>query len=159
MSSVRTLHAQSIKAKPCIFTLKGRTLNFSCAVAPTYKSLFEVTKLQANFTSPPRSDHHCSSTDLGFYDILRQHHGKKNELHHINSQQSFEALPLKPNGQIKNMGAPDQKHPIQQSLGIDRRMNFAGGTFRNTTIQPVRWEEASERSSLGARETLGQSPL
>jgi hypothetical protein len=40
-------------------------------------SLFAVTKLQANSTSPSSSDHHCSSTDLGFHDLLRQLHGKK----------------------------------------------------------------------------------
>jgi hypothetical protein len=68
---------QPIKARPWIFTLKDRTLNFSCAVAPTYKSLFEVTKHQASSTSPPSSDHHCSSTNLGFHDLLRQLHGKK----------------------------------------------------------------------------------
>jgi hypothetical protein len=66
---------------------------------------------------------------------------KENELHDINSQQSFEALPLKPNGQIKNMGAHDRNHPIQQSSGIYRSMNFAGRAFRNPTIHPNWWEQ------------------
>jgi hypothetical protein len=34
-------------------------------------------KNQANSTSPPSSDHHCSSTDLGFHDLLRQLYEKK----------------------------------------------------------------------------------
>jgi hypothetical protein len=59
------------------FTLKDRTLNFSCLVAPTNKSLFEVMKLQANSITPSSSDHHCSSTNLGFHDLLCQLHGKK----------------------------------------------------------------------------------
>jgi hypothetical protein len=57
------------------------------------------------------------------------------------------------------MGPHDRKHPIKQSLGIDRTMNFAGSAFRNTTIQPTWWEEASDRSSLGARGIRGPPPL
>jgi hypothetical protein len=56
---------QPIKARPWILTLKDKTLNFSCAAALTYPSLFQVTKHQANSTSPPTSDHHSCSTDLG----------------------------------------------------------------------------------------------
>jgi hypothetical protein len=57
------------------------------------------------------------------------------------------------------MGAHDQKYPIQQSPGIDRTMNFVGRAFRNTKIQPARWEEASDRSSLDARGIRGPPPL
>jgi hypothetical protein len=32
-------HTQPIKATPSIFTLKGKTLDFSCALAPTYMPL------------------------------------------------------------------------------------------------------------------------
>ena len=56
-------------------------------------------------------------------------------LHDINSQQSFKALPLKPNGQIKTWVRPTEYHPIQQSPGMKRPMEFAGGAFRNTTVQ------------------------
>jgi hypothetical protein len=48
---------------------------------------------------------------------------------------------------------------MQQSLGIDRTMNFAGRTFQNTTIQPTQQEEASDRYSLGARGILSQLAL
>jgi hypothetical protein len=51
-----------------------------------------------------------------------------------NSQQSFAALPLKPNGQIKIRVHPTESHPIQQSPGMTRLMEFIGGAFRNTTL-------------------------
>jgi hypothetical protein len=44
---------QPINARHWIFTLKYKNLNFSYVVAPIYMSLFQVTKHQANFTSPP----------------------------------------------------------------------------------------------------------
>jgi hypothetical protein len=53
-----------------------------------------------------------------------------------NMQQSFETLPLKPNGQVKTQEQMTESHPIQQSLGMMRPMEFAGGAFRNTTLQP-----------------------
>jgi hypothetical protein len=57
------------------------------------------------------------------------------------------------------MGAHDQKYPIQQSSGIDRIMNFAGRAFQNMKIQLARWEEASDRSSLGTRGIKGPPQL
>jgi hypothetical protein len=57
------------------------------------------------------------------------------------------------------MGAHNQKHPIQQSSGIDGIMNFSSWAFRNTKIQPARWEEASDRSSPVARGIRGPPPL
>jgi hypothetical protein len=38
-------------------------------------------------------------------------------------------------------------------------MNFTSRAFRNTKIQPARWEKASDRSSLGARGIRGPPPL
>jgi hypothetical protein len=56
--------------------------------------------------------------------------------HDINSQQSFEAPPLKPNGQRKIRVRTTESHPIQQSLGMNCPVEFAGEAFRNTTLQP-----------------------
>jgi len=67
--------------------------------------------------------------------------------HDINSQQSFEAFPLNPNGQSKNMGAHDR---IPPDPAISRHMHiveFAGGAFRNTTLQPDQWRQTSSGSS------------
>ena len=48
---------------------------------------------------------------------------RESVLHDINSQQSFEALPLKPNGQIKNTGAPDR---IPSDPAISRHESPSG---------------------------------
>jgi hypothetical protein len=58
--------------------------------------------------------------------------------HDGNSQQSFAALPLKPNGQIKTWVHMTEYHMIQQTSGMKRPMEFAGGAFRNTTHSPNR---------------------
>jgi hypothetical protein len=58
--------------------------------------------------------------------------------HDINIQQSFEVLPLKPNGQIKTRVRITEPHPIQQSPGLNRTVEFVGGAFWNTTLQPER---------------------
>ena len=63
---------------------------------------------------------------------------RESVLHDINSQQSFEALPLKPNGQSKTWVRTTESHPIQQSPGMDRPIEFAGGAFQNTPLQPDR---------------------
>jgi hypothetical protein len=52
--------------------------------------------------------------------------------HDGNSQQSFAALSLKPNGQIKTWVRPTESHQIQQSLGMMCPVEFADGGFRNT---------------------------
>jgi hypothetical protein len=55
-----------------------------------------------------------------------------------NSQQSFVALPLEPNGQIKTRVHKTKYHPIQQTLGMKLPMEFASGAFRNPTLLPNR---------------------
>jgi hypothetical protein len=72
---------------------------------------------------------------------------QESELRGINSQQSFEALSLKLNGQIKTWMRMTEYHPIHQSPGIGRPVKFIGGAFENTTVQPDRWRQASGRSS------------
>jgi hypothetical protein len=56
--------------------------------------------------------------------------------HDINSQQSFDALPLKPNGQRKTWERTTEFHPIQRSPGINRLAEFTDGAFWNTPLQP-----------------------
>ena len=51
-----------------------------------------------------------------------------------NKQQSFATLPLKPNGQ-KNKVRATEYLPIQQSPGMIRPWEFAGGAFRNPPLQ------------------------
>jgi hypothetical protein len=60
---------------------------------------------------------------------------RESVLHDINPQQSFEALPLKPNGQTKTQVRTTESHPIEPSLGMNRPVEFAGRAFRNTTLQ------------------------
>jgi hypothetical protein len=98
--------------------------------------LLQVTNHQANSYRHKDSKHHCLSSDLGFHDILRKLTSPLNKKivpHDGNSQQSFAVLPLKPNGQIKTWVHTIEFHPIQQSLGMSRIIEFAGGAFRNTT--------------------------
>jgi hypothetical protein len=63
---------------------------------------------------------------------------RESVLHDISCQQIFEVLPLKPNGQTKTWVRTTESHPIQQSLGMNRPVEFAGGALRNTTLQPYR---------------------
>jgi hypothetical protein len=49
--------------------------------------------------------------------------------HDINSQQSFEALPLKSNGQRKTWVRMTESHLIQQSPGMNRLVEFVGRAF------------------------------
>ena len=63
--------------------------------------------------------------------------------HDINSQQNFEAFPLKPNGQSKTWVRTTESHPIQQSPGVNRPVEFAGGAFRNSSLQPNQREHTS----------------
>jgi hypothetical protein len=49
--------------------------------------------------------------------------------HDIKSQQSLDALPLKPNRQRKILVCMTESHPIQQSPGMNRLAEFAGGAF------------------------------
>ena len=79
--------------------------------------------------------------------------------HDINSQQSFETLPLKPNGQSKTWVRTTESHPIQQSPGMNRPVEFAGGAFRNSSLQPNQREHASSRSSSSRGRNLGPPPL
>jgi hypothetical protein len=74
---------------------------------------------------------------------------RENELHDGNSQQSFAALPLKPNVQRKTRVRTVESHPIQQSLGKNRPMESAGEAFRNTTLQLDRWGLTSADHHLG----------
>jgi hypothetical protein len=55
-------------------------------------------------------------------------------LHDINSQQSFEALPLKPNGQRKTRVRTTESLLNQQSPGMMCPMELAGKAFRNTPL-------------------------
>jgi hypothetical protein len=54
--------------------------------------------------------------------------------HDINSQQSFEALPLKPNGQSKTRVRTTESHPIQQSPDMNCLWEIADGAFRNPSL-------------------------
>jgi hypothetical protein len=56
--------------------------------------------------------------------------------HDINSQQSFDALPLKPNGQRKTWERMTKFHLIQRSSGIKRLAEFTNGAFWNMPLQP-----------------------
>jgi hypothetical protein len=58
--------------------------------------------------------------------------------HDINSQQSFETLSLKPNGQNKTWVATTESLPNQPTPSMTRLMELASGAFRNTTLQPDR---------------------
>jgi hypothetical protein len=58
--------------------------------------------------------------------------------HDINSQQSFEALPLKPNGQGKTWVRTTESLLNHQTPGMMRPVELASGAFRNTTLQPNR---------------------
>jgi hypothetical protein len=48
---------------------------------------------------------------------------------HIKSQQSFELLPLKSKGQRKTQVGTIESHLIQQSLDMNRPLEFIGGAF------------------------------
>jgi hypothetical protein len=56
----------------------------------------------------------------------------------INSHQSFEALPLKPNGQGKTWVRMTKSIPNQQTPGVMLLVELASGAFRNTMLQPDR---------------------
>jgi hypothetical protein len=144
MASTRTL--PDIKARPWTFTLKGKALNFFCVVASTCIPLLQATEHQANSSSPPRLEPPL----LDLRSRLPYHSPpasqNENVLHDINSQQSFETLPLKPNGQTKAHVHMTEYHLIQQSPGMRRSAEFTGGAFRNTTVQPGRWGYVSGRS-------------
>jgi hypothetical protein len=73
--------------------------------------------------------------------------------HDGNSQQSFAALPLKPNGQRKTWVRTTESQPIQQSPGMNRPVEFAGGAFRNTTRQPDRWADPHLGANWNPRTT------
>jgi hypothetical protein len=68
-----------------------------------------------------------------------------------NSQQSFTTLSLKPNGRIKTWVRPIESHPIQQSPGMTRPVEFIGEDFQNTTLLPDLWRWASIDPHLDAR--------
>jgi hypothetical protein len=84
---------------------------------------------------------------------------RESVLHGINSLQSFETLPLKPNGQIKTWVRTIENHPIHQSPGMDCPVEFVGGGFRNTTVRPDQRGQASGRSHLDAGRNQGPPPL
>jgi hypothetical protein len=109
---------QPIKARPWIFILKGKALNFSCAVAPTRIPLLQVTNHQANSSMPSRLEPPL----LDPISRLPYHSSpaprNENMLHDINSQQSFEALPLKPNGQSNTRVCTTKSHPIRKTPGM-----------------------------------------
>jgi hypothetical protein len=79
--------------------------------------------------------------------------------HDINSQQSFDALPLKPNGQRKNLGAHDRIPPDpaisghKSPSGVHRQSlpehTTATGSMKNMQQTDLR---------LGVREILGRTP-
>ena len=72
------------------------------AAAPSHETPSQfliVRKIRTTIASPQISP----STSFSASNMERE-----SMLHDINSQQSFEALPLKPNGQRKNMGAHDR---------------------------------------------------
>jgi hypothetical protein len=120
MPSTKSLLAQPIKIRPWIFTLQGRTLNFSCDVTPTRIPLLQVTNHQANSSLPSRLEPPL----LDLRSRLPCHSSpasrNKNMLHDINSQQSFKTLPLKPNGQSKTHVRTTKSHSIWQTPGIKR---------------------------------------
>jgi hypothetical protein len=45
------------------------------------------------------------------------------------------------------MGAPTESLQNQKSPGMMRLVDLADGAFRNTTLQPDQWGQASGRSS------------
>src|SRR4051812_21300146 len=61
-------------------------------------------------------------------------------------QQSFTTLPLKPNVQ-KNKAHTTEYLLIQQSLGMMRPWEFAGGAFLNSTLQPDQQGQTSSTYS------------
>jgi hypothetical protein len=63
-------------------------------------------------------------------------------LYDINSQQSFEVLPLKLYGQRKTRVRTIESHTIQQSLDMNRLVAFV-----NMTLQPDLWGQTTGRSS------------
>ena len=72
------------------------------AAAPSHESpgqFFIATKTQTTIVSPQ------FSPSMAFSASTME---RESVLHDINSQQSFEALPLKPNGQRKSTGAHDR---------------------------------------------------
>jgi hypothetical protein len=52
---------------------------------------------------------------------------RESMLHGISSQQTFEVLPLKPNGHIKTWVRTTENHPIHQSPGMGHLV--ADGVF------------------------------
>jgi hypothetical protein len=93
-----------MKARPWIFTLKGKTLNFSCIVAPTFDaaapsqqspSQFHIaTKTQTTTVGPQiLASMTFSASLLQIEREIVPYDG--------NSKQGFRSLLLKPNDQIK----------------------------------------------------------
>jgi hypothetical protein len=54
--------------------------------------------------------------------------------HDINSQQSFDALPLTPTVREKTWVRTLESHPIRQSSSMNRLADFVGGAFRNAPL-------------------------
>jgi hypothetical protein len=119
--------AQPIKARPWIFTIQGRTLNFSCVVAPTFDTAAPCYELPSQF-------HLATKTRIIITvpQILASMTFSANWLHHGmrivplngNSQQSFASLPLKLNGQIKTRARRTKSHPIQWSPDKKRQVEL-----------------------------------
>ena len=74
-------------------------LTCRCSMILTPSQFLIVRKIRTTIVSPQ------ISPSMSFSASTME---RESVLHGINSQQSFEALPLKPNGQIKNTGAPDR---------------------------------------------------
>jgi hypothetical protein len=70
--------------------------------------------------------------------------------HDGNNQQSFTALPLKPKGQLKNMGTQDQISSDPAISSMKSLVEYAGGAFRNTTLHLDRWDGHLADLHLGA---------
>jgi hypothetical protein len=84
---------------------------------------------------------------------------QKSVPHDINSQQSFEALPLKLNGQRKIRVRTTESHPIQQSLGMNRPVEFTGGAFQNKTASKTMKTCIWQIIILVQEEILGPPPF
>jgi hypothetical protein len=98
------------------------------AATPSHKSLSQFlanTKSPATIASPQISAAMTFSTST-----MKQ----ESVLHDINSQRSFEVLPLKPNGQRKTWVRTTESHPIQHSPGMNRLVEFASRASENMTL-------------------------
>jgi hypothetical protein len=63
--------AQTIKARPWIFTLRGKTSNFSCAVAPTFNATAPSHESPSQFLSTQRLETPLLVLISWLHDILR----------------------------------------------------------------------------------------